>query len=109
MSGAVEALRTVADEFFVPGRRRNGKVLIASSLGVDTWTPEATAVAKYVNSVRNGVHGYSKMTTDPHQASLMANHTGYLPDNVADVPIVHVTYLMIEPRTRIHLHTPPSD
>lgn len=85
---AVEALRSVADGFYLP--LTDGR--IPAGPAKKPMTP-AVAVAQYLHLQRNTTHGFSssKKATDPARHQLLARHTGELS---GDLPLLGYLYLL---------------
>ncbi len=60
-------------------------------------TPLDTAVADYINLVRDAGHSLGKKMRDPRELSLFVAHDGMIPPETADVPYVHLIRLLNDP------------
>jgi hypothetical protein len=93
---AIEGVRSIG-EGFIPERRRGQKILVAEKDGTLQPVHEHKAIAAYLRSVRNGTHSYRETVEKPRSLSLLAGHTGEIPNVVADVAALHFLRIFSDP------------
>lgn len=55
------------------------------------------AVADYLRVLRNSTHSFMGSTRDERDLSLLAAHTGQLPEGLPDLALLHVLDLLLDP------------
>jgi hypothetical protein len=94
---AADALRSAADGFFIEARRKNGLLRVKRDNGSWEDVPVETALADYLWVLRNSTHSFGQIARSARKASLLGAHTGELPAELSDIPILHVLGLLLDP------------
>ena len=93
---AIEGLRSLGAGF-LPERRQGDQILVTSKKGPPQAVGENRAIGSYLWSVRNGTHSYRGTVQRPRALSLLAGHTGEIPDPVADLSALHFLRIFSNP------------
>jgi hypothetical protein len=104
---AVDALGKVADGFYIKERRVDGRLRVKRKTG-DEWEEISmeNAVAAYLRVLRNSTHSFLGATKDQRELSLLAAHTGQLPEALPDLALVHVLDMLLAPERLIRPSSP---
>ncbi|MEX8057043.1 hypothetical protein [Microbacterium sp. 16-032] len=95
---AVEALRAVADGFFVKSRRPDPEhVILRADNGELRPVPTAAAVKLWLRVLRNSHHGFDK-EQGTQTRDLLAIHDGRFPEPLSDLAWLFLLYLLTFPR-----------
>jgi hypothetical protein len=94
--GAVEALRELADEFFVKQWIEGEKILLPDSTDVDRAVPRHRAASQWLRVIRNSHHGFDQQAT-ARDNRLLAMHTGHIDPALPDLAWLYLLDFMATP------------
>jgi hypothetical protein len=94
---ALDALREARDGFYLHERRSGDNIRMKMDSGHWQDVPVDTALADYLRVVRNAQHTFRTIARDARRVSLLAAHGGDLPLSLADLPLIHVLTLLVNP------------
>lgn len=94
---AADALEQLKSGFYLTERIDSGRLRVQTKKG--GWDAIAldTAVAEYVNLIRDASHTLREKMASPGDLSLFVSHDGDVDPSVADVPFVHLVNMLANP------------
>jgi hypothetical protein len=98
---AVAALEAVGDGF-LQERKSESSVEVRDKSGVPQERPLQGAIAAYLRGVRNSTHSFRRSARDPRSLSLLAGHSGDIPEAVSDLAALHLLRVLSDPRRLFH-------
>jgi hypothetical protein len=95
---AAAALEKLRDEgFYLNERVTEAGLRVRNKQGRWETISLDTAVADYINLIRDAGHALGKKMRDPGELSLFVAHNGIIPPETADVAFVHLIRLLADP------------